>query len=154
MDATPAAAHFDATQARGHQEAWAKQLAIEAEATNSIGQTLVVIPPGTLTMGDGPGLVDVTRTKPFLLGQTEVTQGQWREVMETDSCEGKLYAIIHDDAAMTYVTRHDAVAFCGKLTARACGRRTGQSPGVSTVHERRVGIRVSCRHEEQLLVRE
>jgi formylglycine-generating enzyme required for sulfatase activity len=69
-------------------------------------------------MGEGPGAVDVTLTKPFMLGQTEVTQGQWREVMGTNPCKGKLYVIIHDDAAVTYVTWHDAVAFCEKLTER------------------------------------
>ena len=109
---------FDAARARGHQEAWAKHLGIEVETTNSIGQTLVVIPPGTFTMGEGPGTVDVTLAEPFLLGQTEVTQGQWREVMGTEPCRGKRYVIDHDDAAVTYVTWHDAVTFCETLTAR------------------------------------
>lgn len=126
MRPTPAAAPFDAAQARGHQEAWARHLGIEVETTNSIGQTLVVIPPGTFTMGEGPGTVEVTLTKPFLLGQTEVTQGQWREVMGTDPCTGKLYVIVHDDAAVTYVTWPDAVAFCEKLTAR---ERASGAPG-------------------------
>jgi serine/threonine protein kinase len=117
---TPALAivPFDATQALEHQEAWANHLGIEVEATNSIGQALVLVPPGEFTMGEGPSAVDVTLTKPFMLGQTEVTQGQWREVMGTDPCKGKLYVIVHDDAAVTYVTWHDAVAFCEKLTAR------------------------------------
>ncbi|HBB75158.1 MAG TPA: hypothetical protein DC048_12010 [Planctomycetaceae bacterium] len=69
-------------------------------------------------MGEGSSTVDVTLAEPFLLGQTEVTQGQWREVMGTEPCRGKRYVIDHDDAAVTYVTWHDAVTFCETLTAR------------------------------------
>ena len=76
-----AIAPFDATQARKHQEAWAKHLGIEVEITNSIGQTFVVIPPGRFTMGEGDKTVEVTLTKPFLLGQTEVTNAQWKRVV-------------------------------------------------------------------------
>jgi len=114
----PANAPFDAAEARRHQAAWAGHLGIDVETTNSIGQTLVVIPPGTFTMGEGSSTVDVTLAEPFLLGQTEVTQGQWREVMGTEPCRGKRYVIDHDDAAVTYVTWHDAVTFCETLTAR------------------------------------
>ncbi|MFP3869778.1 MAG: SUMF1/EgtB/PvdO family nonheme iron enzyme [Syntrophobacteria bacterium] len=59
--------------------------------TNSIGMKFVAITPGTFTMGspaDEPGRSrdegprhQVTISRPFYLGTTEVTQGQWREVM-------------------------------------------------------------------------
>jgi sulfatase modifying factor 1 len=118
-----AMAPFDAAQARVHQETWAKHLGIEVETTNSIGQALVLVPPGTFTMGEGPGLVDVTLvdvtlTKPFLLGQTEVTQGQWREVMGTEPWKGQTYTAEGADVAATFISWDDATAFCEKLTRR------------------------------------
>ena len=117
----PAIAPFDAAQARKHQEAWAKHLGIEVETTNSIGQTLVVIPPGRFTTGEGDQTVDVTLTKPFLLGQTEVTQGQWKEVMGTEPWKGKEYTIEGTDVAATFVSWDDAVSFCANLTERERG---------------------------------
>jgi len=57
---------------------------------NSIGIALVEIPAGSFTMGspsDERGRepdeepVQVTLERPFLLGMTEVTQGQWKRVM-------------------------------------------------------------------------
>jgi formylglycine-generating enzyme required for sulfatase activity/serine/threonine protein kinase len=118
---SPAIAPFVAAQARKHQEAWAKHLGIEVETTNSIGQTLVVIPPGRFTMGEGDKTVDVTLTKPFLLGQTEVTRGQWKEVMGTEPWKGQEYTIEGTDVAATLVSWDDAVAFCAKLTERERG---------------------------------
>jgi formylglycine-generating enzyme required for sulfatase activity len=58
---------------------------------NSIGMKFVLIPPGSFVMGsleqepgrnvdEGPQH-EVTLTRPFYLGATEVTQGQWREIM-------------------------------------------------------------------------
>lgn len=114
----PAIAPFDATQARRYQEAWAEHLGIPVETTNSIGQTLVVIPPGRFTMGEGANTVDVTLTAPFLLGQTEVTQGQWKEVMETEPWQGKAFTIEGADVVATFVSQGDAVDFCLQLTER------------------------------------
>jgi len=117
----PAIAPFDATQARAHQVAWAEHLGIEVETTNSIGQTLVVIPPGRFTMGEGDKTVDVTLTKPFLLGQTEVTQGQWKQVMGTEPWKGQRFTTEGTDVAATFVSWGDATAFCVKLTERERG---------------------------------
>jgi formylglycine-generating enzyme required for sulfatase activity len=120
----PAIAPFDAAQARAHQEAWAKHLGIPVETTNSIGQTLVVIPPGRFTMGEGDKTVDVTLTKPFLFGQTEVTQGQWKEVMGTDPWKGQRHSTEGAGMAATHISWDDAYALCKKLTERerASGR--------------------------------
>jgi formylglycine-generating enzyme required for sulfatase activity len=102
-------APFDAKQARTHQEAWAKFLGIPVETTNSLGMKLVLIPPGTFTMGSSPeeqaiarqlaeangvakaqiAWIDdegpqhhVTITKPFLMGATEVTVSQFAAFVE------------------------------------------------------------------------
>ena len=61
--------------------------------TNSIGMELIEIPAGKFTMGSPVGekgrqeneaQITVTLIKPFSLGKTEVTQGQWKQVMSTE----------------------------------------------------------------------
>ncbi len=62
--------------------------------TNSIGMELIGIPAGTFTMGkknrfEDEAQVGVTLTKSFGLGKYEVTQGQWKSVMNTEPWGGK-----------------------------------------------------------------
>ena len=85
---------------------------IRGSVTNSIGMELIEIPAGKFTMGEGGRTVVVTLTKPFGLGKTEVTQGQWKSVMGTDFWEGS-----DKDCPATYVSWDDATEFCEKLTA-------------------------------------
>jgi len=62
--------------------------------TNSIGMKFVYMPPGTFTMGSPPGELGrdsdeiqhrVTLSEGFYMQTTEVTQGQWRSIMGTNS---------------------------------------------------------------------
>jgi len=46
-----AVAPFDTQQAKKHQQAWADHLGVPVRTTNSIGMTLVLIPPGESDMG-------------------------------------------------------------------------------------------------------
>ena len=82
---------------------------------NSIGMKLVEIPAGKFTMGDGGG-VKVTLTNQFLLGTTEVTQGQFKTVMGTEPWLNKGDVQIGEDNAASYVDWNDATAFCQRLT--------------------------------------
>ncbi|MFM7864602.1 MAG: formylglycine-generating enzyme family protein [Planctomycetaceae bacterium] len=59
----------------------------------------------------------VTLTKPFYMGRTEVTQGQWKKVMGTEPWKGKAYFQEGDDYPAVYVSWDDAVEFCKKLSA-------------------------------------
>ena len=77
-------------------------------------------------MGERDTATVVTLTKPFLLGQTEVTQAQWREVMGTEPWKGQQHTIEGDDVAATHVSWNDAVAFCTELTERE--RASGKIP--------------------------
>ena len=52
--------------------------------TNSIGMQLALLPAGHFRMGQGKEAVDVTLSRPFMIGLTEVTQGQWKRVMGTE----------------------------------------------------------------------
>jgi serine/threonine protein kinase len=96
----------DAAQAKTHQEAWAKQLGVPVEVTNSIGMKFRIIPPGEFLMGCTdqehaelagtesekdrfPTIYSQERpqhqvsiTQPFALGLHEVTTGQFRKFVE------------------------------------------------------------------------
>ena len=87
---------------------------------------LIEIPAGKFTMGSpedekdrfgAEAQVRVTLTKPFGLGKTEVTQGQWKSVMGTEPWEGKGSAQADKDCPVMYVSWDDATEFCENLTA-------------------------------------
>ena len=86
------------------------------DVTNSIGMELIEIPAGKFMMGEGGDAVAVTLTKPFLMGKTEVTQGQWKKVMGTEPWKGQDYVQADKDCPAEYVDWHDAREFCDKLT--------------------------------------
>ncbi|MDA1015777.1 MAG: formylglycine-generating enzyme family protein [Planctomycetota bacterium] len=112
-DPPMARAPFDVRQAKIHQMQWARHLDARVESTNSIGTTMVLIPPGEFLMGSSDAQVEAAlkvatelkidqrtqdriRTqerpahrmniaRPFLLGATEVTIAQFRKfVMGTN----------------------------------------------------------------------
>ncbi len=100
-----AIAPFDAEKAKEHQEAWAENLDVPVEITNSIGIKLVLIPPGEFQMGSSKEVVEqelktpdaaawykvrlpserplhrVQITRPFRLGRFLVTQGEYQRVI-------------------------------------------------------------------------
>ncbi|MBI3863275.1 MAG: SUMF1/EgtB/PvdO family nonheme iron enzyme [Planctomycetia bacterium] len=130
----PAIVPFDAARARQHQEAWSAHLEAPVESENSIGMKFRLIPPGEFVMGRSPrddevvrleNLAqddlprhDVTLTKPFAIGMTEVTQKQWKEVMGTTPWRGKKMAVDDETWPATYVSWFDAERFCRKLAER------------------------------------
>jgi len=109
----------------------------EKEITNRIGMKLVLIPKGTFQMGSPESEEgryedevqhEVTLTKDFYLGVTEVTQAQYQKVMgENPSCFGG--DNVQGDSSnhpVEQVSWEDAVEFCNKLSAlpeeKAAGR--------------------------------
>ena len=93
--------------------------------TNTIGMELIEIPAGKFTMGSPAGekghqpdeeQVAVTLTKPFWLGKTEVTQGQWQAVMGTEPWKGQPLVQADKDCPASYVSWNDATDFCQRLT--------------------------------------
>ena len=95
--------------------------------TNSLGMKLTYIPAGEFTMGSPSGESDrdddetqhrVRLSRPFWLGVTEVTQGQWEALMGSRPWEGKS-AKSNPSHAASYVSWDDAVEFCRKLSERA-----------------------------------
>jgi formylglycine-generating enzyme required for sulfatase activity len=92
--------------------------------TNTIGMKLVLIPAGEFLMGSPDSDKDaldrekpqhrVQIARPFYLGATEVTQGQYRAVTgeNPSSFKGS------DDLPVEQVSWNDAIAFCNKLSER------------------------------------
>ncbi len=99
----------------------------EQEITNSIGMKLTLIPAGEFMMGSPEDEADrsddegpqhkVRITKPFYMGVTEVTQGQWFSVMGTKPWSGKEYVEKGNDNPAVYVGWEDVVAYCEKLSS-------------------------------------
>ena len=107
-------------EAQSAQKAWAKHIGFEVTFENSIGMQLRVVPPGTFRMssrrvakGD-KGPVEVTFSEAFLIGQFEVTQGEWQRVM--GPIETKLDAGAGDRFPVYRVNHAEAGEFCRKLT--------------------------------------
>ena len=90
-----------------------------------LGITLVALAPGTFQMGSTNGdgderpVTEVTLSRGFWLGKTEVTQAQWQTVMGGNPSFRK-----GETLPVENVSWDDAMAFCRKLTERerAAGR--------------------------------
>lgn len=155
----PAIAPFDAMQANVHQAAWAKHLGVQVETVNSVGAKMILIPPGEFLMGStdeqvaevmkevaaahGQEFADrmkkaeqpqhrVVLSKPFWIGATEVTIGQFRKFAEATQyqtfAEKQLatdakswtylkpgYAVT-DESPAAAITWADAGAYCRWLS--------------------------------------
>ena len=95
----PPSRRFDATQARRHQEAWAKHLGVPVEFANSIGMKFMLIPPGEFMMGSADDDTaarpnekprhKVELTRPMLMGLHEVTVGQFRPLRRGDRLQDR-----------------------------------------------------------------
>jgi len=114
-------------QAQSAQKAWADHIGFEVAYENSIGTQLRVIPPGTFHMNSrraepGEGPVEMTLSQAFLIGQFEVTQGEWKRVM--GPLKQELDAGVGDRFPVYRVNHTEATDFCRKLTQleRAAGK--------------------------------
>lgn len=85
-------------------------------------------PPGDFSMGeDSP--VQVTLSTGFWLGETEVTQGQWKSLMKSAPWSDKKYVKEGDNYAASYISHSDpgsASSFCHRLTEQE--RNAGRLP--------------------------
>ncbi len=139
VTARPAAVPFNAEAAKAFQDAWAAHLKVPVEYTNSVGIKFRLIPPGTFTIGSTPEQIEaarphvyvdpqdpdrlkrldsetpqqrITLSKAFYLGVTEVTQGQFAQVMGRQSPKDE------DEASRPAVLMSwiETGEFCGRLT--------------------------------------
>lgn len=100
-------------------------------SVNSIGMKLVFVPAGEFVMGspEAKGREDETPrhhvriSKPFYIGQCEVTVGQYRKFVEATRHEAGSEWRAHwknqtDEWPVTYVNWNDAAAFCAWLSRK------------------------------------
>jgi formylglycine-generating enzyme required for sulfatase activity len=117
---------FDADRARSLQAEWAKALGLDAEVTNSAGVKLVLIPGGRFDMGPNGSKYRVTLAKPFYLGVTEVTLGQYRRYKPGHKVDGAEPEFNEDDRPAAMVSWNDARAFCAWLSGRPEEKEAGR----------------------------
>jgi len=96
--------------------------------TNSVGMKLVLIPAGEFLMGSPEGEEGreddegpqhrVRISRPFYLGETEVTQEQFRAVMNTEPWKGETQVQENGRNAASFINHDDAVEFCRRLSQR------------------------------------
>jgi formylglycine-generating enzyme required for sulfatase activity len=126
------------------QRAWAEYLGRPVAVTNGIGMRLALIPPGRFPgYPRFPALAEIVLTRPYDLGVTEVTRGQFRRYIEAthfrtqaelDDLGGTLFLEpgrtvrdrrytwrdpfpgATDDHPVVQVSWYDAVAFCEWLS--------------------------------------
>jgi formylglycine-generating enzyme required for sulfatase activity len=114
--------------------------AASSVAASPIDMELKLIEAGSFLMGCPADQVDIESdekpqrrvriSKPFLVGQTEVTQSQWKAVMGTSPWKGKKSVREGSDYPATHVTWEGAVAFCKRL-----GQREGETYRLPTEAE-------------------
>ncbi|HUG17353.1 MAG TPA: SUMF1/EgtB/PvdO family nonheme iron enzyme [Planctomycetaceae bacterium] len=154
---------FPPQQAQKAQKDWARHLGLDVTYENSLGMKFQLIPPGEFEMGFSKERLDYLRfhyethlssrlspetedssppqavrlTVPYYLGATEVSQGQFQEIMGENPShyqpggfsEGKLLGRDHLVLPVEGVTWIKAVEFCNKLSLREqlspCYRQVG-----------------------------
>lgn len=117
---------LDADRAQGVQREWAKAFGVDAQATNSVGMKLMLIPGGQFTLGPNGSTYRVTLTKPFYLGATEVTLGQYRQFKKGHSVEGADDEFNADDRPAAMVSWDEARAFCAWLSDLPAEKKAGR----------------------------
>ncbi len=117
---------FDAEKARALQEEWSRAFGIDVQVTNTLGMKLVLVPGGRFEMGPNGSTRRVTLAKPFYLGVTEVTLGQYRRFKAGHKVEGADEEFNADDRPAAMVSWHDARAFCAWLTERPEEKAAGR----------------------------
>lgn len=55
----------------------------------------------------------------YWIGEVEVTQGQWSQLMDARPWEGQSCAVDGDELPVTYVSWNDAMLYCQRLTEKA-----------------------------------
>ncbi len=120
------AAPFDAEKARALQAEWAKALGVEAELTNGLGMKLALVPGGRFEMGPNGSRYRVTLSKPFYVGVTEVTMGQYRKFRPGHEVKGAEAEFNEDDRPAAMLSWEDARAFCAWLSEQPAEKEAGR----------------------------
>jgi formylglycine-generating enzyme required for sulfatase activity len=137
-------APFTEEEAVAAQKQWSEVLGTPVEMTNSIGMKLALIPPGEFLMGSPDSDKNATAgekpqhrvriTKPFHLGVYEVTQAEYRRVMNANPSwfsmggirKAKVAGLDTRRFPVEFVSRENAVEFCRRLGAMPEEQQAGR----------------------------
>ena len=86
-----------------------------ATLTNSVRMKFVRVAGGEFMMGEVGTAKRMVIANEFYIGLTEVTQGQWKAVMETEPWKGKENVKEGDAFPASYITWDDALEFCIRI---------------------------------------
>jgi formylglycine-generating enzyme required for sulfatase activity len=117
---------FRAERARTLQAEWAGALGLRTEIANSVGMKLVLIPGGRFDMGPNGSKHRVTLSKPFYIGVTEVTLGQYRKFKADHKVPGAEAEFNEDNRPAAFVSWHDARAYCAWLSRQPAEKKAGR----------------------------
>jgi formylglycine-generating enzyme required for sulfatase activity len=123
---------FTAEEAKAYQIGCAEAAGVPVEVTNAVGMTLVLVPPGRFEMGPNGSKYRVTLAKPFYIGATEVTLGQYRRFKPGHRVEGAADAFNADDRPAAMVSWDDARAFCTWLSSQPEEAKAGRAYALPT----------------------
>jgi formylglycine-generating enzyme required for sulfatase activity len=102
----------------------------EIRTENSVGIKMVWLSADSFTMGSpldeqgrdaNEGQVEVKLTEGFWLGQTEITQSQWTQLMGTSPWRGKSNMREGTNYAASFISWEDASSFVEKLNSKEHG---------------------------------
>jgi formylglycine-generating enzyme required for sulfatase activity len=122
----PARLPFDAETAAVLQRQWAKAVGVEPAFTNSLGMKHVLVPGGRFDMGPNGSTYRVTLARPFFMGVTEVTLGEYRKFKPGHRIEGAEEEFNADDRPAAMVSWNDARAFCAWLSEQPREKQAGR----------------------------
>lgn len=117
---------FDADQAKQLQEQTAKALDAPITFTNSVEMKMILIPAGRFEMGQNGSKYRVVLAKPFYIGATEVTLGQYRQWKKEHRIDGAEPAFNEDDRPTAMVSWNDARAYCVWLAEQPAEKKAGR----------------------------
>ena len=134
-------AEQEAAEAEARKQAEAEMpTTLELDCGHGVAMKFVLIPAGKFTMGSPAGEKDrdkdegpqreVTISKAFHMGVTEVTQAQWKAVMGTEPWSGKPRVRLGAVHAASYISWDDGAAFCSVLS-----KKTGKAVRLPTEAE-------------------
>ena len=123
---------FDSQTAQQLQADWAQHLDQPATFASSLGGKLVLIPPGSFTLGPNGSTYRVQIRKPYYLGATEVTLGQYRRFKPEHTIEGAAAEFTADDRPAAMVSWDEAQAFCKWLSEQPEELKHGRTYSLPT----------------------
>ncbi len=123
---------LDADRAGQLQAEWARAFGLETQLTNSIGLKLALIPGGRFEMGPNGSKRRVTLSKPYYLGVTEVTMGQYRKFKADHQVPDAGAEFNKDDVPAAMLSWNDARDFCAWLSEQPEEKKAGRAYALPT----------------------